>query len=60
MLLNDKQIKEMQELHGVLTPFVDHKVKEGLSYGLGCHGYDIRIDKEFLIPKKPKKGVFKI
>ena len=58
MLLNDKQIKEMQELHGVLTPFVDHKVKEGLSYGLGCHGYDIRIDKEFLIPKKPKKGVF--
>ena len=36
--------------HGMIDPFVDHQVREGvISYGLSAYGYDIRIADEFKI-----------
>ena len=36
--------------HGMIDPFVDHQVREGvISYGLSSYGYDIRIADEFKI-----------
>jgi dCTP deaminase len=36
--------------HGMIDPFVDHQVREGvISYGLSAYGYDIRVADEFKI-----------
>jgi dCTP deaminase len=48
-MLSDKQIKE---LDCMITPFVDHMVREEegkkvISYGLGSYGYDCRLSREF-------------
>ena len=48
-LLADWQIAELAE-QGMITPFVDHQVREGnISYGLSSYGYDIRVDNTFRI-----------
>jgi len=52
MILNDKQIKELAEKYGMINPFVDKTVGEGvISYGLSSFGYDIRLHNEFYIFK---------
>jgi dCTP deaminase len=46
----DFWIKQMAREHGMIEPFVDHQVREGvISYGLSSYGYDIRVADEFKI-----------
>ncbi len=40
----------MSLTYQMIDPFVDHQVKEGISYGLSSYGYDFRISDEFQIP----------
>lgn len=48
-LKNDKWIKE-QALQGMIEPFVDHLISNGvISYGLSSYGYDMRIANEFKV-----------
>jgi dCTP deaminase len=48
---NDQWIKTMCEgPNPIIAPFIPHQVSEGvISYGLGGHGYDIRVADEFKI-----------
>lgn len=46
----DTWIRFMSVNHGMITPFVDGQVREGVvSYGLSSYGYDIRIGGEFRV-----------
>jgi dCTP deaminase len=46
----DHWINNMVKEHGMIEPFVDHQVRDGLiSFGLSSYGYDIRVAKEFKI-----------
>jgi len=46
----DHWIKKMAKEHGMIEPFVDTQVREGvISYGLSSYGYDIRVTDEFKI-----------
>ncbi|RMH01782.1 MAG: dCTP deaminase [Chloroflexi bacterium] len=46
----DSWIRKMALEHGMIEPFVDHQVREGvISYGLSSYGYDIRVSDEFKI-----------
>ena len=47
---SDKWIRRMAIEHGMIEPFVDTQVREGVvSYGLSSYGYDIRVADEFKI-----------
>lgn len=47
---SDKWIRRMATQHGMIEPFVDGQVREGvISYGLSSYGYDIRVTDEFKI-----------
>lgn len=49
-LKNDRWIREMALNHGMIEPFVDHQVREGvISFGVSSYGYDIRVADEFKI-----------
>ena len=48
MILNDKQIKKLAE-GGMITPFVDKSVSNGISMGPQSYGYDICVGSEFKI-----------
>ncbi len=46
----DSWIRQMAQEKGMITPFVDGQVREGvISYGLSSYGYDIRVSDEFKI-----------
>jgi dCTP deaminase len=46
----DKWIKRMALEHGMIEPFEDRQVREGvISYGLSSYGYDIRVADEFKV-----------
>ncbi|HFE53223.1 MAG TPA: dCTP deaminase [Bacteroidetes bacterium] len=46
----DHWIRKMALEHGMIEPFVEKQVREGvLSYGLSSYGYDVRIANEFKI-----------
>jgi dCTP deaminase len=46
----DHWIRRMAQEHGMIEPFVDGQVREGvISYGLSSYGYDIRCTDEFKI-----------
>lgn len=48
-LKSDRWIREKAE-QGMITPFVDRQVKEGvISYGLSSYGYDMRVADEYRI-----------
>lgn len=49
MLLNDRQIIELVEKEKLIDPFINHKVKTGLSYGLEPFGYSIRLANTFKV-----------
>lgn len=49
MLLNDMQIITEVEKCGLIDPFIDHKVKIGLSYGLEPSGYTLTLDNVFKV-----------
>ena len=47
----DRWIREMCKKHGMIEPFEDKQVREGvISYGLSSYGYDFRVADEFRIP----------
>tara|TARA_B100000700_G_C14836525_1_gene757099 strand:+ start:124 stop:690 length:567 start_codon:yes stop_codon:yes gene_type:complete len=48
MILNDKQIKKLAE-EGMIKPFIDKSVSNGISMGLQSYGYDICVGSEFKI-----------
>jgi dCTP deaminase len=46
----DHWIKKMALEHGMIEPFVDRQVRDGvISYGLSSYGYDVRVADEFKI-----------
>ena len=46
----DRWIRKMALEHGMIEPFEDRQVREGVvSYGLSSYGYDIRVADEFKI-----------
>ncbi len=46
----DRWIKKMAREQGMIEPFVDTQVRQGvISYGVSSYGYDIRIADEFKI-----------
>ena len=46
----DKWIKRMALEHGMIEPFEDRQVREGVvSYGLSSYGYDIRVADHFKV-----------
>ncbi|MCE7937504.1 dCTP deaminase [bacterium] len=50
MVLSDREIAERARSMGMIEPFVDQQVSEGVvSYGLSSYGYDFRVANEFKI-----------
>lgn len=47
---SDHWIKKMAGDYQMISPFVDHQVRGGISYGLSSYGYDFRIGTEFRVP----------
>jgi len=47
---SDKWIRRMALEHGMISPFEDRQVRNGvISYGLSSYGYDLRVADEFKI-----------
>ena len=47
---SDRWIRKMAREHGMIEPFVDEQVREGVvSFGLSSYGYDIRVADEFKV-----------
>ena len=47
---SDKWIKKMALDHGMIEPFEDRQVRDGvISFGLSSYGYDIRVADEFKV-----------
>lgn len=47
---SDNWIKRMALDHGMIEPFVEEQVREGVvSYGVSSYGYDIRVADEFKV-----------
>ena len=50
MLKSDRWIRKMAHEHGMINPFSEKQVREGVvSYGLSSYGYDLRVVDEFKI-----------
>ena len=50
MLKSDRWIRKMALEHGMINPFSEKQVREGVvSYGLSSYGYDLRVADEFKI-----------
>jgi len=46
----DKWIKRMALEHGMIHPFAENQVREGvISYGVSSYGYDLRVSDEYKI-----------
>ncbi len=46
----DNWIKKQALEHGMIEPFIDGQVREGvISYGVSSYGYDIRVSDEFKV-----------
>jgi dCTP deaminase len=47
---SDRWIRQMALEHGMIEPFADRQVREGvISYGVSSYGYDMRVSNEFKI-----------
>ncbi len=45
---SDRWIRKMAQEHGMINPFNDRQVREGvISYGVSSYGYDLRVADEF-------------
>ncbi len=50
MLKSDRWIRKNAPEHGMINPFSEKQVREGvISYGLSPYGYDLRVADEFKI-----------
>ncbi|MCB9453580.1 MAG: dCTP deaminase [Anaerolineaceae bacterium] len=46
----DHWIRKMAQEHGMIEPFVENQVREGvISYGVSSYGYDMRVADEFKV-----------
>src|ERR1700732_442010 len=46
----DTWIKRMAREHGMIEPFVDDQMRQGvISYGVSSYGYDVRVGDEFKV-----------
>ena len=46
----DHWIRKMALEHGMIEPFIDRQVREGvISYGFSSYGYDVRVANKFKI-----------
>ncbi len=46
----DHWIRKMALEHGMIEPFADHQIRNGvISYGLSSYGYDMRVSNQFKI-----------
>ena len=45
----DHWIRRMALEQGMIEPFVESQVREGISYGLSSYGYDLRVSDEFKV-----------
>ena len=45
----DAWIKRMAKEMGMIEPFEENQVRNGVSYGLSSYGYDVRISNEFKV-----------
>src|SRR3712207_9092033 len=49
-LMSDRWIRRMAAEHGMIEPFEDRQVRQGvISYGVSSYGYDMRVPREFRI-----------
>jgi dCTP deaminase len=49
-IMSDRWISRMAREHGMIEPFEDRQVREGvISYGVSSYGYDMRVAREFRI-----------
>ena len=49
-LCSDRWITRMAREHGMIEPFEDRQVRQGvISYGVSSYGYDMRVAREFRI-----------
>src|SRR5579859_200534 len=47
---SDRWIRRMAMEHGMIEPFTDEQVREGvISYGVSSYGYDMRVARDFKI-----------
>ena len=47
---SDRWIKRMAREHGMIEPFVDDQMRQGVvSYGVSSYGYDVRVGNEFKV-----------
>jgi dCTP deaminase len=47
---SDRWIRRMAREHGMIDPFEDRQVREGvISYGVSSYGYDVRVADEFKV-----------
>ena len=57
-VLPDTWIAEMAKERGMIEPFVDHQVNQGVvSYGLSSYGYDFRVGYEFKVFMNLRAGI---
>ncbi len=57
MVKSDRWIKEMALEHGMIEPFADRQVREGvISFGVSSYGYDMRVTDEFKLFQPPESG----
>ena len=50
MIKSDRWIRRMAQAHGMIEPFEDKQVRQGvISYGVSSYGYDVRVAHEFKI-----------
>ncbi|MFA4974317.1 MAG: dCTP deaminase [bacterium] len=54
---SDRWIWRMAKERGMIEPFEEKQVREGISFGLASYGYDFRIADEFKIFEPPSSGV---
>jgi len=54
---SDKWIWRMDKGEGMVEPFEEGQVREGISYGLSSYGYDFRITNEFKVFDPQGMGV---
>lgn len=52
-VMSDRWIRRMAAEHGMIDPFSDRQVKEGvISFGVSSYGYDIRLSNEFKVVRE--------
>jgi dCTP deaminase len=50
MILSAQSVRKLSATKGMIDPFVERGVQAGRSFGLSCHGYDIRVAETLMLP----------